>query len=86
MKKIVYIITTALFLTACNKNIKTENPIDIVIDSTDKPVTLPAYRGLYVDGFNNILGDTAKENTLLDRKSTRLNSSHVSQSRMPSSA
>ena len=65
MKKIVYIITTALFLTACNKNIKTENPIDIVIDSTDKPVTLPAYRGLYVDGFNNILGDTAKENTLL---------------------
>ena len=65
MKKLVYIITTVLFLSACNKNIKDDTAADIVIDSTDKPTTLPAYRGLYVDGFNNILGDTAKENTLL---------------------
>ena len=38
-----------------------------------------------VDGSGKVLGRLAAE-IALDRKSTRLNSSHVSESRMPSSA
>ena len=41
-----------------------------------------AYR-LGKDGFNIVLNDINQE---LDRKSTRLNSSHANESRMPSSA
>jgi hypothetical protein len=33
--------------------------------TTSTPITI-AYRGLYVDGFNSILGDTSKENSLLN--------------------
>ena len=38
--------------------------------------------------WTDILGDTAwaEKDEFIDRKSTRLNSSHVSESRMPSSA
>ena len=38
------------------------------------------------DVASAVLGQGATPETLADRKSTRLNSSHVSQSRMPSSA
>jgi hypothetical protein len=64
MKNIFYILALLLFITACSK--KSVNNSDIILeDTTNKPSTLPAYRGLYVDGFNTILGDTAKENNLL---------------------
>ena len=42
-------------------------------------------RTILIEGENGI-GKTAVYHTLRDRKSTRLNSSHVSESRMPSSA
>jgi hypothetical protein len=64
MKNILYIIFLIILLTACTKNTKNDSVI-IIDDTTSKPATLPAYRGLYVDGFNTIIGDTAKENTLL---------------------
>src|ERR1043166_7711102 len=43
---------------------------------------LPELRGIADGTFDNVLCETV----LIDRKSTRLNSSHVSESRMPSSA
>jgi hypothetical protein len=64
MKNIFYTIAILLFITSCTKKAATTSDI-IVEDTTNKPSTLPAYRGLYVDGFNTILGDTAKENNLL---------------------
>jgi hypothetical protein len=64
MKNIFYALTLLLLISACSK--KAESNTDIIEeDTTNKPATLPAYRGLYVDGFNTILGDTAKENNLL---------------------
>ena len=46
----------------------------------------PLYRRLPKRGFTNIHAKTYTEVTLTDRKSTRLNSSHIATSRMPSSA
>ncbi len=64
MKDFVYILAVILSLSACTKN--TKNDVVIIIDDTTSMLpTLPAYRGLYVDGFNTIIGDTAKENNLL---------------------
>jgi hypothetical protein len=64
MKNIFYTLVLILLISACSK--KTGGNTDIIVeDTTNKPATLPAYRGLYVDGFNTILGDTAKENNLL---------------------
>ena len=52
--------------------------------------TKGAFYGYYPDKtalFEDLVGETASELlTRLDRKSTRLNSSHVRTSRMPSSA
>ena len=44
--------------------------------------------GVAIVGVNGYYGNTysSEEEKLIDRKSTRLNSSHVSESRMPSSA
>jgi hypothetical protein len=64
MKNIFYILALLVSFTACNKNTQNDTVI-IIDDTTSKPVISPAYRGLYVDGFNTILGDTAKENNLL---------------------
>ena len=66
----------------------------VVITSHHPNTTRNSIRGIANgDGFQMILVDTPgvhKPKTLLgtrlDRKSTRLNSSHVSESRMPSSA
>ena len=41
---------------------------------------------LKAQGINVLYLDVSQEESMIDRKSTRLNSSHVSQSRMPSSA
>ena len=41
---------------------------------------------LWRSEFRNILAGYLRRKAITDRKSTRLNSSHVSQSRMPSSA
>ena len=64
MKHIFYALALIISLQACTK--KAENSSEIIVEDTiNKPATLPTYRGLYVDGFNTIIGDTAKENTLL---------------------
>ena len=61
-----------------------ENTIDdeiILADLPDDELTAQMHDDLY-DG----LADEITEGTNLDRKSKRLNSSHVKRSRMPSSA
>ena len=39
-----------------------------------------------IDPYNDLFCDLLEENAKADRKSTRLNSSHIQKSRMPSSA
>ena len=56
---------------------------DLLGVDIDVTALLPSDGGDY--GFDNI-ASALKTTPLLDRKSTRLNSSHVSESRMPSSA
>ena len=53
-----------------------------------KPLLLESVRKMTVQDARGILsgGDTAATDYFRDRKSTRLNSSHMSESRMPSSA
>mgnify|MGYP003344458629 CR=1 FL=1 len=52
-----------------------------------QPITVEVYRGPVVESFHNVMVAVTNENgSLLDRKSTRLNSSHTDISRMPSSA
>ena len=65
MKKLVYLFIGTILLSACNKTQSAETAKPAVINSTIIPLALPAYRGLYVDSFNLILGDSAKENDLL---------------------
>ena len=55
----------------------------------DPEGNLPAYINIYLDGLPTTVGAEKMPVSLdvfKDRKSTRLNSSHVSESRMPSSA
>ena len=64
------------------EQIKNNKPITITDpDMTRFLMNLDEAVDLVIFAFNN-----AKQGDLLDRKSTRLNSSHVSESRMPSSA
>jgi hypothetical protein len=56
--KLVWLLASVLsilLINGCSKN------------TTDIPIPIPevTYRGIYIDGFNNFLGDTAIENTAL---------------------
>ena len=61
-----------------------DQPVDPLIAAAEGAGGTPAYRGLAYAVFEDM--PLADYGNRIDRKSTRLNSSHVSQSRMPSSA
>ena len=59
-----------------------------IINKLDNPseLALGLYANIYSKDFKSWYGDWTIDGVEPDRKSTRLNSSHVSESRMPSSA
>lgn len=66
MKNILYAVCFIAILSGCKKNDCTpQTSAAATTPAAEKINTNPTYRGLYVDNFNTILGDTAKENTLL---------------------
>ena len=58
-----------------------------IVDGLPQGLALDMNQSRYVENFSSkIIGTNDYEDTAEDRKSTRLNSSHVRTSRMPSSA
>ncbi|MEP7171704.1 MAG: hypothetical protein ABI855_20190, partial [Bacteroidota bacterium] len=58
-------VCIALFNSCNKKNDIAQNTNDNSDNSTERINLSPSYRGLYVDNFDAILGDTSQENTLL---------------------
>ena len=73
--------TIILAVIPSNTDIATQEILSIA-----KEVDPNGHRTLGVLTKPDLIDEGGEENVLRDRKSTRLNSSHVSQSRMPSSA
>ena len=73
MKKGIYFLVFAIAIVflygSCSKNDNLQNCArnnsNATKDNLERITTNPQYRGLYVDNFDNILGDTAQENSLL---------------------
>ncbi|HKR05212.1 MAG TPA: hypothetical protein VJY62_11325 [Bacteroidia bacterium] len=59
------IVCIILFVSCNKKNDISQNATAVSDNSAQRISINPAYRGLYVDNFDNILGDTSQENTLL---------------------
>ena len=60
----------------------------VVLTSSNKPITLITYSEGWIIPWDKKIGEKVLKGEVVaeDRKSTRLNSSHPSRSRMPSSA
>ena len=84
-----------LFVTSrCNSLCRTcfyfdklNSPDDLTFDQIARiSATAPGFRKLWISGGEPVMRDELGEIVEIDRKSTRLNSSHSRASRMPSSA
>ena len=60
--------------------------VSIKVDTSESAKSLKQLRAEYKEQQKALEGLTIGSQEYIDRKSTRLNSSHVSESRMPSSA
>ena len=84
------LIGTAGLMTSCSEDYPGPDPVDVTANYSNKYLSKSnltlTYDGDEMTGkavdFSTVKGETAN----VDRKSTRLNSSHPSSSRMPSSA
>jgi hypothetical protein len=69
MKKRIYpflfAIVIVILYSGCRKNESMQSSDGSSQSNAERITTNPVYRGLYVDNFDAILGDTAQENTLL---------------------